>query len=346
MSSANLKGELERGAATIRNVADHASVSISTVSLALNSPNRVSPQTLERIFLAVRELNFMPKAEASVRARKGTRRIGVAAPFTAHGSFFDRLRGIISASEEDHFEVVVYNQQSAALHRHLVESLSLTRRLDGIILMATPMTEGLAQRLMHDGLTTVLIECGREGFSCVVIDDFEGGRLAGEYLARKGHSRCAFLGTTLPPGVPVETFPTSETARLDGFRSGLATADIRLSEQYVLAPHRFEATHDAISHLLDLRPPPSAIFAMADDVAIDVLSVARRRGLSVPDDVAVIGFDDREFAGAVGLTTIRQPLVESGRIAFKLLRDHLGPRVSGATTAVTLPVTLVERDTA
>jgi LacI family transcriptional regulator len=341
-----MKRDGRHASPTIHDVAEQAGVSASTVSLALNTPHRVRPDTLERIYAVVRELNFVPKQEAAARARKGTRRVGVVAPFTTHGSFMERLKGVIEAADEDHCEIVVYNQESVVLHRHLVESLSLTNKLDGIILMATPISERLAQRLLHDGLNTVLVEYGRADFPCVVIDDAEGGRLAGEYLVQRGHRTCAYLGVASPPGIETKVYPTQETARLDGFRRGLAAHSVDLPECYALQGHPFADPRDAVNHLLDLDPRPTAIFTMADDLAVDVLKVARERGYSVPDHLAVIGFDDREFADPLGLTTVRQPLAESGRIAFWLLRDRLGAATPGTTTTVTLPVAVIPRSTA
>jgi LacI family transcriptional regulator len=336
-----------RAAPTIYDVADRAGVSISTVSLALNSPARVRPETLERVYSAVNDLGFVPKADAAVRARRGTGRIGVIAPFTAYGSFMERLQGVLAASEDDSFEIVVFNQDATIFRQHVVDSLPLSRRLDGLILMAVPISDRLADRLIEDGLHAVLVELARPGFSSVSIDDEEGGRLAAGYLVERGHRRCAFLGEPPISEALASSIPSvQDPARIRGFRQGLARAGVSLPDEYVVSSGEPDGPDGAVRRLLDLARPPTAVFGHSDDLALRVLKVARARGLNVPGDLAVIGFDDREFADAVGLTTIRQPLYDSGRIALKLLRDRLTETSPDVPQVVRLPVTLVPRETA
>lgn len=345
------------GFPTIYDVAQRAGVSISTVSLALNSPARVSPATLARVQAAVRDLGFVPKAEAAIRAQKGTRRVGVVGRFSAVPSQSERLRGVLAAAAEVGYEVVVYEQGSAAFNLNLVDSLSLSRKLDGLVLIDIPITAGLAERLNQDNFPTVLVEYPRPGVSCVVIDNREGGRMVGRFLAERGHRRCAFLGLSTQSEHSLG-YPSLDESRVGGFREGLAEASLDLPDAYVMrAPIRTtsrdlenavlrEATHTAAHALLDIDPPPSAIFANFDLLAAVVLGVARERGLRVPEDVAVIGFDDCDFAPFLGLTTVRQHLFESGRVAFQLVRDRLDSSGASIPKTVTLPLSLISRGTA
>ena len=133
------------GTPTIYTVARQAGVSISTVSLALNSPHRVRPETLARVQTAVRDLAFVPqKPRPAARARRGTQRVGVVGPFTSVGSSMQRLRGIIDAAG-DNFEIIVHGRDSAVLHERYVDSLALSRKVDGLILVDVPVTDHLAQ---------------------------------------------------------------------------------------------------------------------------------------------------------------------------------------------------------
>lgn len=332
-------------APTIYDVATRAGVSISTVSRALNTPSRVRAQTLEKIYAATRDLGFELRADAAARARKSFRRIGVRGQFTSHGSFLERLQGLLVAAKQDDCEIVVYDNESSVLHPYVVESLALSGQVDGLILMGVPLSEALARRLLHEAFKTVFVGVRYPGFSYVDVDDVEGGRLAVEYLVQRGHRRCAYLGQRAAPIASAEVYLTPEERRLEGFRRGLAEAGIALPEEYVLTQHSFPTAREAAHHLLALAHPPSAIFAYADDLAAEVLKAARQRGLRVPDDVAVIGFDDREYAEHLGLTTVRQPLVASGQVAYKLLQERLGATASGATTTVMLPLTIMPRET-
>jgi DNA-binding LacI/PurR family transcriptional regulator len=144
---------------TIYDVAAEAGVSISTVSLALNSPTRVSDATRQRVLRAADALGFVPKADAVSRARRGVGRIGVVAPLTSYASFARRLNGVLRAVQGQPLEVVVFDQQSAAATAlPLLASLPLTRRLDGLVVMGLPLEESVATRLVSLELPTVLVD--------------------------------------------------------------------------------------------------------------------------------------------------------------------------------------------
>jgi DNA-binding LacI/PurR family transcriptional regulator len=307
-------------------------VSISTVSLALNAPDRVRETTLSRIMDAVDQLGFRPRAEAVSRARRGVRRIAVLAPFSSYPSFARRLNGVLRAATRERFEVVLYDQESAATSR--LVSLPLTGRVDGLIVMSLPFADDVAQRLAEQRLPTVLVDNARAGFSSVTTDDAAGGRMVAELFIRRGHERFGFLGHAQR----THDYLSQSQARLDGFRAALpAPPQTRLVE------HTFEAARAGAHALLCASQRPTAIFAHDDLLASGVLRAARDLGLAVPTELAVVGFDDAEIAEPLGLTSVRQPLEESGEIATQILLDQLkDSRRSPRHT--TLALTLVERD--
>lgn len=329
-------------AATIYDVAQRAKVSISTVSLALNTPGRVRPETLRRILDAADQLEYVPKAEAAVRARRGVGRIGVMAPFTTYPSFARRLNGMLRALHDKQWEVVVYDQESAAFTLPSLASLPLTTKLDGLVVMALPLEDSIAQRILRQNLTTVLVEVRRPGFSSVTVDDADGGRLAAEHFLSRGHTRLGFVGER--KRTPHVVLPAE--ARLTAYRETLAAAGHPLSDRDTTAiPHDLDAACAAAHELLDQPDRPTAIFCHDDVLAGGVLKAARQRGLQVPKDLAVIGFDDVDIAAHLGLTTIRQPLEESGEIAAQTLLAQL-TSPGRSIQHITLPVSLVERETA
>jgi DNA-binding LacI/PurR family transcriptional regulator len=328
--------------ATIYDVAKKAGVSIGTVSNAINTPTRVGPETLKRVLAAIDELGFVPKTEAIAHARKGTRRIGVVAPFTSYPSFNQRLRGIIEALRDKPYELVIYDQESLAVRHDYLASLPVGRRLDGLIVMSLPFDEHVAARLLSRGLETILIEFARTSFSSVDIDNSAGGKLAAEYLIAKGHTRCAFVGEQQAPG----TFTTQCQQRLAGFRQRLAESGLVLPDDYIsLMPFSMEMARQQALQLLSLPEPPTAIFAHSDVQAIGVLKAARERGIAIPHDLAVLGFDDLEAAEYLGLSTVRQPLIESGHIAVRLLLERLAD-ASCSVQHVMLPLSIIQRETA
>ncbi len=327
---------------TVYDVARRAGVSIATVSRALNNPDRVTAETRERILQAIEELHFVPHAEAAARARKASGRIGVLAPFFSYPSFIQRLRGVAHALADQNYELVVYNVDTTARRDAYLASLAVTKRLDGVILMALPFDAPVARRLSHQALESVLVEFSDPAFSSVEIDNHKGGKLAAEFLLSKGHRCLGFVGDS---DLPTFALHTSDW-RLDGFRQALAHAGVSLPDSYVsLAPHGLDPARDAALRLFDLPEPPTAIFAASDTQAMGVLKAAHERRVHVPDQLAIIGFDDIDTAAFIGLTTIRQQLEESGRVAVELLLARLADRTR-AVQHVTLPIQVVERETA
>lgn len=327
---------------TVYEVAKKAGVSIATVSRVLNMPERVHEETRTRVYHAIDVLGFVPKAEAAARARKMQGRIGVLAPFFAFASIVTRLRGVTDALSDLPYELAIYNVDHPTRHTGWLASLPLTRRVDGLIVIALPVDDEAAERIVAHELPTVLIEVFDPRFSSVRVDNAAGGALAARHLIATGRRRCAFVGDGEMPHHIV----SPSASRLAGFRSELLADGLDLPDEYVvLVPHGLEQAAEAAQMLFDLPEPPSGIFAASDTQAMGILKAARKRGLAVPEQLAVIGFDDLEVAAYIGLTTIRQPLEESGRAAADLLLSRLADSTRPAQE-VWLPLRLVKRETA
>lgn len=327
---------------TIYDVAEKAGVSIATVSRMLNSPDKVGPKTRDRILAAIDQLGFVPKAEARARALSRTGRIGVITPFFTAPSFVQRLRGIASALGKASCELVIYPVESYSQLGSYFGSIPLTGNLDGLIVVSLPVSDVAARRLNSFNIPTVLIEYSHPTLNCVEIDDFEGGHMAAEYLIRKGHKRIAFLANPDIPEYAVATL----TRRFTGFHQALMEAGIELPESYVrYASSDQEQIYQATADLLSQAQPPTAIFAALDFHAANVLKAARRLNVCVPDQLAIVGFDDLDIAEYADLTTIRQHLDESGRLAVEILLAHIADP-GRPVQHVKLPLTLVERLTA
>lgn len=326
---------------TIYDVAKLAGVSISTVSRVINSPERVNEITRAKILNAIDQLNFVPKAEARARALQGNHRIGVLSPFYTTLSFVQRLRGIDEVLTKTNYEMLIYTVDSMNRLIGYLTSLAITGNLDGLIVISLPLSEAVAKRLAGRGPKIVTIEASQELFCGVEIDDFYGGKLAANYLISKGHKLCAFIGDIDPPDYTIRPV----IARLEGFKQGMSDAGLPLPDHYIHSSNfAQEPTRAAARQLLSLPDRPSAIFVATDIQAIIVMKVANELGLKIPQDLAIIGFDDLDIAEYVGLTTIRQPLDDSGRIAAELLLSQLNDS-RRPVQHVKLPLTVVERDT-
>jgi LacI family transcriptional regulator len=328
-------------AITIYDVAQRAGVSITTVSHTLNHPGKVRPATRDKVLRAIDALGFVPQSEASARARKGVGRIGVVAPITAYTSFEVRLRGVIEAIRDTTYELVLYDQQSLAQRADYLSSLPLLNRLDGLVVMSLPFDDRVADRLMTRHLPSVLVEFSRPGFSSITIDDHHGGRLAAEHLLALGHERIAYVGEAKVSS----RVEGQATRRVEGIRAALGDSGIEMPAAYLsFGQYGTASARQQTIELLRGRRPPTAIVAHSDIQAVGVLQAAQVRGLSVPEDLAVVGFDNLDIAEYLGLTTVAQPLFDSGRIAVELLFAQLAEPTSPRRD-VTLPLELIRRQT-
>ena len=327
---------------TIYDVADLAGVSIGTVSKALNTPSRVSEQTLRRVLDAVERLEFVPKAAATSRARKGVGRIGVFAPFSSFGSFNERLNGILTATAAIPIEVVVFDVESAAESAKALESLPSLRSLDGLIVMSVPFGEKPAAAMRRARMPVVLVELEGHGFPSVTTDDRAGGALAAAALMEAGKTRLAFVGHS-----QVQQDLTSPSRRrLEGFAQHIADHGMRLEAGHqLLVTNDFDEAQTRVQQLLRDQPEIDGIFAHTDELAAAAQLAVRGLGRRVPEDVAIVGFDDGMTARAADLTTVRQALRESGRWAASTLLALIADPTSIAPS-LTLPVSLVRRRSA
>ena len=331
---------LKKKSPTIYDVAKLSGVSISTISRVLNAPDKVNSETQKHVMDAIDQLGFIPRAEARARALQNTARIGVLTPFFTAPSFVQRLRGVASTLSKANYELVIYPVDSMDHLQGYISSIPLMRNIDGLIIMSLSLGDQDAQRLSNNGMETVLIEYSHPQLNSIVIDDEQGGQLVANHLINKGHKTVAFLGDIEPP----EKFAIHPVkSRLTGFKQVLQESGISLTKGYIRSsPYTQKESRQAALELLSLPKPPTAIFVASDIQALSVMKVARQLNLKIPNDIAVIGFDDIDVAEHVDLTTIRQHLDESGRLAAEILLARIGEH-DRALQHINLPLNLIER---
>jgi LacI family transcriptional regulator, galactose operon repressor len=322
---------------TVYEVAKIAGVSVATVSRVLNSPGQVREETRARVLAVIDQLGFYPNAASQKRIG----RIGVITPFFTFPSFVQRARGVAEGLAGTDFELIIYPVETLKRLDGYLSTLSIQRRLDGLVVLSLPVSEVAAQRLVANGIETVLIEYYHPSLNSIRIDDQKGGVMAAEYLLSKGHRRCAFVISGELPEYSIHP----EDLRLAGFRQALLERGIELTEDYIRSPALTgTGISKEISTLFDLPDPPTAVFAATDELAIRVVVAARERGINVPSELAVIGFDDIDMAELIGLTTISQSLDESGRMAAEMLLARIC-NPSRPVQHVQLQLKVVERNT-
>jgi LacI family transcriptional regulator len=331
-----------RGRTTIRDIADLAGVSIATVSRVLNDRPDVAPDTRETVLQVVREHGFNRSRTARGLSRGRTGFVGLTLPLVADAYFGPILSGASEALYEADLRIVL----SPTLHEHDRE-VSLLERLvsestDGAILILPEESEDELKALQALGYPFVVVdprERPPDGIPCVAAMHASGAKQATEHLLGLGHRRIAAIAGQ------EHWYATEE--RLLGMRAALAGAGILADPQLIRFSNWQEPSGVlAAEALLSLPEPPTAIFAFNDNVAIGALNAARARGLRIPDDLSIVGFDDTAQATIIRpqLTTVRQPLAELGRTGVSLLSRLIeGQRLDALR--MELSTTLVIRDT-
>jgi LacI family transcriptional regulator len=298
------------------------------VSRVVNGRPDVSPETREAVLRVVREYGFSSNRNARALSAGRTGLVGMTLPFV-HVEYFGRmLSGASEALYEQDMRIVL----CPTLHEHQREATLLERLMqgttDGALLLLTTESSDDLKALREQGYPFVVLDPRKpldEGIPAVSATHWAGAKAATDHLLGLGHRRIGAI--TGPHGWH------ATVDRLDGYHAALAAAGL-MPEQELVAKGNFtgDSGHAAASVLLALPQPPTAIFAFNDEMAIGAMQAARERGLRIPEDLSIVGFDDLERAAIVvpALTTVRQPLAEMGRMAVSLLTRLLdNQRVEG-----------------
>ncbi len=306
--------------ATIYDVAKKAGVSPATVSRVLNEPAKVSAEKREKIFAAISELNFVPKAAAVANARQSFRKIGVIAPFFTQPSFMQRLRGISNVLFGHHYELVIYSIGSAEDQDMYIDMLSASRRVDGLIVLCLNLGEKNLEKLRQSGLPVCFVEQGENGFDSVTIDNFESGRKVAEYFYNKGCRCPCFMGEASERAYAIH----ATEMRIDGFKSFWAEKDIQIAPDHIwLGSFGKAALDSGIEIVFASKKLPDCIFTSCDMIAVRLMEMAGMYKIKIPQDIKLVGFDNLDIAHYLNLSTVSQHLDESGKLAASLVLQRI-----------------------
>jgi LacI family transcriptional regulator len=304
-----------RSAATIAEVASQAGVGASTVSRVLNG-GQVSGRARARVLAAMKDLDYRPSASARSLVTGSTGALALVIPFATNPSAGERMRGVLAAIEETEYELVVCNVGTPALRDAYLGRRVPLDRSDGLLIVSLAPTDAEADALLRSGAPVVLLDAFHPRLPSVLTDDVAGGALATRHLIELGHERIGFVGDRPDPRFGF----TASDRRRDGYRRALEDAGLAVRPELEReGPHGRLVAHRLTRELLSLDSPPTAIFAASDTQALGVIEAAGVEGVRVPEDLSVVGFDDLEVAAYVGLTTVHQPLAESGRRGLERL---------------------------
>ncbi len=324
---------------SIKDIARLAHVSHSTVSRALQNSPLVSTRTAEKIQRIARESGYRASAVARGLVTKKTRTVGVVVTTISDPFISEVVSGIEQSANDNGYSVFLADSNADPdRERNVVQSFA-ERRVDGILVTASRVGALYIPLLSEMNVPIVLINNQHPGqfVHSVMIENVEASRQATRHLIALGHKRIAYLGDRFGY--------QSDTERFGGYRRALDEAGLPfLPELVVHGDGKAEAAINAMEKVLALPEPPTAVFCYNDMSALGALRAIRSRGLRVPEDISVVGFDDLFLASYLHppLTTVRQPMRRMGMLAM----DSLLKLMSGQESANTIhvPADLVVRE--
>jgi DNA-binding LacI/PurR family transcriptional regulator len=328
---------------TIYDVAQQAGVSIATVSKVINRNGKISVLTRERVLKIMTDMGYVPNLVASALSSKKTYMIGLLLPDISNPYFAEMSRHIEDRAFELGYHIVICSTDNRIDKESDYLTFLQQKGVDGILLatgLAHPQSlEMLLERKLP--ITLIAREVPQTPVNTVLVDDFMGGYLATEHLLQKGHRDIAII---------VESMElASSRERLKGYRTALEEFGLPYREDHVTVSDFFISSGmEAAGNLLDDPLRPTAVFACNDLLAIGTIQAARARGLTVPDQLSVVGFDNTFLATVIdpALTTVGQPIRELGRQAVDLLHRQMLGEDQAKQRVVLLPELVVRSSTA
>ena len=315
---------------SIKDVAASAGVSVGTVSNVLNRPHLVSDETRGRVFEVIQRLGFVRNESARQLRAGSSRAVGLVVIDAANPFFMDVARGVEDTVQEAGGVVLLGNSAGDPQRERRYVELFEEQRVRGLLIAPTGLTPPDLSGLVRHGIPVVFLDRHPNGapFSTVDVDDVAGGRIAVEHLLSQGHRRVAFVGGPSTLGQVHDRRRGAEDAVAARRRRG-GLRLLAVSTPSLTVRSGREAAEELVAMPDSVRP--TAVFAANDLVALGLLQGFSAHGLRVPDDVAIIGYDDIEFAAAaaVPLSSVRQPREGLGRRGAELLFEELRARESG-----------------
>jgi len=308
-------------AVTIKDIAKALGISTSTVSRALRDSYEISPETKQMVLECAEKLNYKPNPIALSLKERRSRSIGVVVCEIANNFFSQVINGIESIAYDRGYNVII-SQSRESYDREVIDLQYLaSRSVDGLLISLSTETSDLSHlRTLHErGLPIVFFDRITEEINThkVVIDNFKGAYDATSHLINNGYKNIAVLTNS--------EFLSITTERLAGYKEAMQANGLKINSSYIqhcfYGGMIFSEIEEAMNKLLMLKQKPDAIFTTSDKLTIGCMKTISRRGLSIPDDIAIAGFSNTDIAELINppLTLVRQPAEEMGRAATELL---------------------------
>jgi len=331
---------------TIKDIARLANVSHTTVSRALNNKSRIRPETKEKILSIARELNYRPNFVARSLVMKRTKTLGLVITNIANPFYTELAQGIETMAIKLGYNIILCSTHSDLSTEKLYIEMLRSKGVDGILFSSAHMEDPNIVDLAEEGFPIILVnrrtyhQMVREKVDYVGVDNIRGGFLAIEHLIRVGHKRIGVIGGSSESSVGFE--------RLEGGKKALTTYGLEVRGDYFLEGDFLKGSgYQGGKKFLKMDEPPTAIFATNDYMALGTYQAILEEGIKIPEDMALIGFNDIEFTSMRGieLTTIGQKKYEMGALAVKTLVERIEGGKVGPSKEIILEPELIIRKT-
>ena len=332
---------------TIKDIARMANVSHTTVSRALNNKSRIRNETKEKILSMARTLNYQPNFIARSLVMKRTKTLGLVITTIANPFYTELALGIEATARGLGYNIILcFTHSDLSIEKQYVDMLR-SKGVDGIIFTSAHMEDPNIIELAEEGFPIILVNrrtyhpLVKEKVDYVGVDNILGGFLAVEHLIRLGHQRIGMIGGSSESSVGLE--------RLEGGKNALVAYNLDQRDDYFFEGDFLkESGYQGGKRFLKMAEPPTAIFATNDYMALGAYQAIVEEGLRIPEDIALIGFNDIEFTAMKGieLTTIGQKKYEMGALAVKILVEKIeGGESEPSTKEILLKPELIIRKT-
>jgi len=328
---------------TLKDIAERAGVTSATVSMVINNKPNISENTRKKVLKIAKELNYYPNVIARGLATKKSNSIGVIVPNLASSFVVRVLQGIKSTNRDIEYTVQLFDTVGQKeTETQLFQRLARERRIDGVILISSTVTDEELNVFREESVPSIVVARHCELIDSVYVNNVLGATDATDYLIGKGHTQIACVITD-KNGVP-----TNE--RLEGYKKSLGQHGIAFREDllFIVDDDTMSNGIEVFHRINELQPKVTAVFVPAGDmVAIGLIKEAKKKGVKVPDELAVVGFDDIPAAEVVepSLTTVRQPKLEMGDYAINMIVDKIEGRETGVKHKE-LPTKFIIRESA
>ena len=321
-------------------IAEKAGVSPATVSRALRGIHHVNEKTRQRIIEVARELDYPVRLDLLPRGtRNKTNTIGVIAPYISRWYFSQAIAGVEQALREAGVDLLLFNFAQVDARQRVFQQSKLVGKVDGLIVISLPPTEKEFESILNLGIPVSLLGTTTSRCSYVCIDDIAGAETAAQHLIDMGHREIALM---VGQRELVYDFKVAGQRR-EGFINILTRNGIEFNPQFELVANFDSHTAElAMDEFLSRKKLPTAIFCESDEMAFGVYRSLRKKGLRVPEDFSIVGYDNHEFSETLGLTTVSQPI----RFLGQLVASQVMARIEKSdvvTSQMTVPTSLVVR---